>query len=84
MPANLENSAVATALEKVHFHSNIKERQYQRMFELLHDCTHLTCYQSNVQNSPSQVSTVGELGMFKLDLEKIQEPEIKMPTSIRS
>ena len=27
MPANLENSAVATALEKVSFHSNPKERQ---------------------------------------------------------
>ena len=26
MPANLENSAVATGLEKVHFHSNPKER----------------------------------------------------------
>ena len=27
MPANLENSAVATELEKVSFHSNPKERQ---------------------------------------------------------
>ena len=27
MPANLENSAVATVLEKVSFHSNPKERQ---------------------------------------------------------
>ena len=32
MPANLENSAVATGLEKVSFHSNHKERQCQRMF----------------------------------------------------
>ena len=31
MPANLENSAVATGLEKVSFHSSPKERQYQRM-----------------------------------------------------
>ena len=31
MPANLENSAVATGLEKVSFHSNPNERQYQRM-----------------------------------------------------
>ena len=36
MPANLENSAVATGLEKVSFHSNPKERQCQRMLELLH------------------------------------------------
>ena len=31
MPTNLENSAVATGLEKVNFHSNPKERQCQRM-----------------------------------------------------
>ena len=34
MPANLENSAVATGLEKVSFHSNSKERQCQRMLQL--------------------------------------------------
>ena len=34
MPANLENSAVATGLQKVTFHSNPKERQCQRMFKL--------------------------------------------------
>ena len=33
MPANLENSAVATGLEKVSFHSNPKERRCQRMFK---------------------------------------------------
>ena len=38
MPANLENSAVATGQEKVSFHSNLKERQCQRMFKLLHNC----------------------------------------------
>ena len=37
------NSAVATGLEKVSFHSNPKERQCQRMLKLLHSCTHLTC-----------------------------------------
>ena len=40
--SNLENSAVATGLEKVSFHSNPKERQCQRMLKLLHNCTHLT------------------------------------------
>ena len=43
MPANLENLAVATGLEKVSFHSNPKETQLQRMFKTLHNCTHLTC-----------------------------------------
>ena len=41
--ANLENSAVATGLEKVSFHSNPEERQCQRMLKLPHNCTHLTC-----------------------------------------
>ena len=43
MSANLENSAVATGLEKTSFHSNPKERKCQRIFKLLHSCTHLTC-----------------------------------------
>ena len=43
MPANLENSAVATGLEKVNFHSNPKERQCQRMLKLPHNCTYLIC-----------------------------------------
>ena len=42
IPANLENSAVATRLEIVSFHSNPKERQCQRMLQLPHNCTHLT------------------------------------------
>ena len=36
----LENSVVATGLEKISFHSNRKERQSQRMFKLPHNCTH--------------------------------------------
>ena len=40
MPANLENSAVVTGLEKVSFHPNPKERQCQRMLKLLHNWTH--------------------------------------------
>ena len=58
MPANLENSATATGLEKVSFYSNPKERQCQRMFKLLHNYTHLTCWQNYAQNSPSKASKV--------------------------
>ena len=43
MPAKLENSAVATGLEKVSIHSNLKERQCQRMLKLPHNSSHLTC-----------------------------------------
>ena len=42
MPAYLENSAVTTVPKKVDFHSNLKEKQCQRVFKLPHNCTHLT------------------------------------------
>ena len=87
MAVNLENSAVATRLEKVSFHSNPKERQWQRMLKLPQNCIHLTHQQSNAQKSPSQASTVCEprnFQMFKLDLEKAEKPEIKLPTSAGS
>ena len=42
MSANLENSAMATGLENVSFHSNPKERQCQRMLKIPHNYTHLT------------------------------------------
>ena len=34
MPAHLEDSAVATGLEKISFHSNPKEKQCQRMLKV--------------------------------------------------
>ena len=37
--ANLKNSAVATRLGRVSFHSNPKERQLQRMLKLPQNCT---------------------------------------------
>ena len=58
MSANLENSAVATGLEKISFHSNPKQRQCQRMLKLLHSCTYFTHWKSKAQNSPSQASIV--------------------------
>ena len=42
--SKFENTAVAPGLEKVSYHSNLKERQGQRMFKLLHNCSHLTNY----------------------------------------
>ena len=78
--------SVATGLEKVSFHSNPKERQCQRIFKLLHKCTHFTCQQSNAQNSPSQASTVHELRTFRCEswIQKRQRKQIKLPTSIGS
>jgi len=39
MPANLENSAAATGLEKFSFHSNPKQRRCQRVLKLPHNHT---------------------------------------------
>ena len=51
---------MATGMEKVSFHSNLKERQCQRMLKQLHNYIHLTHWQSNAQNSPSKASTLHE------------------------
>ena len=86
MPANLENSAVTIGLEKVSFHSNPKERQCQRMLQL---CTiALISHASKVmlkilQAKPQQYVTVN-FQMFKLDLEKAEVPEIKLPNFVGS
>ena len=48
-------------LEKGSFHSNPKERQWQRMLKLPHNCTHLTRWSSSAQSSPSQASAIHEL-----------------------
>ena len=74
MPANLENSAVATGLEKISFHSNPKERQCQIMLKLpYYSEVMLKILQARLQQHVN-------FQMFKLDLEKAEEPEIKLPT----
>ena len=42
-------AAVATGLEKVSFHFSPKDRQCQTIFIFPHNCTHFTCYQSEVK-----------------------------------
>ena len=82
-----QNSAVATGLEKVSFHSNPKERQCQRMLKLLHNCTHLTCQQSNAESSPSEFSTIHEPRTSRCSswIQKKQSNQrIRLPASIRS
>ena len=89
MPANLENSAVATGLEKVSFHSNPKEKQCQRIKECSNYCTiALISHASKVmlkfcKPGFSSTRTVN-FQIFKLDLEKAEERELKLPTSARS
>ena len=86
MPANLENSAVVTGLEQVSFHSIPKDGQCQRMLKLSHSYTHLICLQSNAPFCKPVIIRMWTMNfqMFKLDLEKTEEPEIKLPTSIGS
>ena len=86
MLANLENSAMATVLEKVSFYSNPKERQCQRMFQLLHICTHFTWYQSNAQifQVRFQQYMDSELPDVQAGFRKDRKPEIKLPTSVGS
>ena len=84
MPINLENSAVATGLEKVSFHYNPKEGQFQKCS---YYCTiALISHASKVMFKILQASLQQyvKLQMFKLDLEKAEEPEIKLPTSAGS
>ena len=56
------------------------------MLKLPHNCTHLTCYQSNVEiiQARLQCMWIVNFQMFKLDLEKAEEPEIKLPKSTGS
>ena len=84
MPANLENSAVATGLEGVSFHSNPKERQCQRMLKL--PTIALISHPSKVMLKilQARLQQYVNFQMFKLDLEKAEEPEIKLPTSVGS
>ena len=54
MPVNLENSAVATGLEKVSLHSSPKERQCQKLFKLVHNRTHLKFLHARLQQYVNQ------------------------------
>ena len=83
MPANLEKSSVVTGLEEVSFHPNLKEGQCQRMFKLSHNCIHFMLARkcSKSFNLGFNSNLAENLQMFKLDLEKAEEPEIKMLTS---
>ena len=88
MPANLENSAVATGLEKVSFHSNPKERQYQRMGKLLHTGTHFTHQQGfmlKTLQARLQQYVNRELPDVQAGFRKgREEEESKLPTSAGS
>ena len=89
MSANLENSAVAIGLEKVSSHSNLKEGQCQRMFKLPHDCTHFTFSHASkvmlkILKARLQQYVNQELPDIQGGFRKVEEPVIKLPTSVGS
>ena len=86
MPAKLENSAMATGLEKVNFHSNPKERQCQRMLKVPHIAliSHASKVMLKILQARLQKYMNHKLPDFKLDLEKAEEPEITLTISSRS
>ena len=85
MTANLKNSAVATGLEKVSFHSNpkgsAKECSNYCPIALI---SHTSKVMFKILKGRLQQYMNRDFQMFKLDLEKAEEPEIKLPTSAGS
>ena len=77
MPANLENSAVATGQEKVHIHSNPKERQWQRMLKrpLI---SHTSKVMLKILQARLQQYVNCELPYVQAGFKKVEEPEIKL------
>ena len=86
MPANLENSAVATGLEKVRFHSSPKERQRQRMFKLPHIAliSHASKVMLKILPARLQQYVKHELPDVQTGFRRAEEPEIQLPTSTGS
>ena len=83
MSENLENSVVGTGLEKVSFHSNPKQRQCQRMFNCM--IAHIPqASKVMLKILQARLQQYMDFQMFKVDLQKAEEPEIKLPTSIGS
>ena len=87
MPANLENSALATGLEKVSFSVFIPIPMKGNAKECSNYCTiALISHASKVmlQILLARLQLYVNFQIFKLDLEKSEEPEIKLPTSAGS
>ena len=87
MPANLENIAVATRLEKVSFHSNPREEQYQKKCSNYHTIaliSHASKVMLKILQARLQQYVNCELPDVQAGLEKAEEPDIKLPISAGS
>ena len=85
MPANLESSAVATGLENVSFHSIPKKGNAKECwnYRTIAPISHASKALLKILQARNSTCTMN-FQMFKLDLEKAEEPEIKLSTSIGS
>ena len=86
MPANLENSAVATELEKSVFipipkKGNAKECSNDLTIAFI---SHASKVMLKILQARLQQYVIVNFQMLKLDLEKAEKPEIKLPTSTGS
>ena len=81
MPANLENSAVATGLEKVHFHSDPKECSDYHTITLI---SHASKVMLKILQARLQQYVNRELPDVQAGFRKGRGPEIKLPTSAGS
>ena len=83
MPANLENSAVATGLEKGRFHSNPKEGSAKECsnYHTIALISHASNVMLKILQARLQQYMNCELPDVQAGLEKAEEPEIKLPTS---
>ena len=86
MPANLENSAVATRLEKVSFHSNPKEGNAKECsnYHPIALISHASKVMLKIFQVRLQQYMNCELPDVQAGLTKGREPEIKLPTSAGS
>ena len=86
MPANLKNSAVATELENVSFHSNPKKDSAKECskYHTIALISHASKVMLKIPQASLQQYVTENFQVYKLDLEKAEEPEIKLPTSIGS
>ena len=81
MPANLENSVVATGLKKVSFHSNPKEFSNYHTIALI---SHASNVMLKILQARLQQYMNCEFPDVQAGFRKAREPEIKLPTSIGS
>ena len=81
MPANLENSVVATGLKKVSFHSDPKEFSNYHTIALI---SHASNVMLKILQARLQQYMNCEFPDVQAGFRKAREPEIKLPTSIGS